>query len=367
MARPDTGGPAADFSFIRYAMCWEDADVLLAGLDVQPGDVCLSIASGGENSLSLLSRDPARVLAVDLSPAQIACLELKVTGYRRLDHGELLELLGARDSARRPELYRRLRPELGPASRAFWDGHGDEIAAGIGGAGKFERYFGLFRRLVLPLIHSPSTLRALFEARDPAARRDFYDRVWDNRRWRLLFRLFFSRAAMARLGRDPSFFDQVRGDCAEPILARARHALRELDPAGNPYLHWIAFGRFGAALPHALRTTNFETIRARLDRLEWRLGTVQQALAEAGPASFDRFNLSDVFEYLPPDRSDALFEAVARAGRPGGRLAYWNMLAPRRRPDRLADRLVPLAELGQRLHQQDQACFYSAFHVDQLT
>ena len=53
-------GVQADFSIIRYAQCWEDADVLLAGLAVQPGDVCLSIGSGGENSLSLLTRDPAR-------------------------------------------------------------------------------------------------------------------------------------------------------------------------------------------------------------------------------------------------------------------------------------------------------------------
>ena len=45
----------ADFSRIRYAQCWEDADVLLDALDVQPGDTCLSIASAGDNSLALLS------------------------------------------------------------------------------------------------------------------------------------------------------------------------------------------------------------------------------------------------------------------------------------------------------------------------
>src|SRR5437763_53270 len=42
----------ADFTGIRYAQCWEDADILLAGLDVQPGDVCLSIASAGDISLA---------------------------------------------------------------------------------------------------------------------------------------------------------------------------------------------------------------------------------------------------------------------------------------------------------------------------
>ncbi len=48
----------AEFSQIRYAQVWEDADILLEGLDVQPGDVCVSIASAGDNALALLTRDP---------------------------------------------------------------------------------------------------------------------------------------------------------------------------------------------------------------------------------------------------------------------------------------------------------------------
>ena len=43
-----------DFSIVRYAQVWEDADVLLEALDVQPGDTCLSIASAGDNTLALL-------------------------------------------------------------------------------------------------------------------------------------------------------------------------------------------------------------------------------------------------------------------------------------------------------------------------
>src|SRR5258708_34763262 len=98
----------------------------------------------------MLTRSPARVLALDLSPAQLACVELRVAAYRRLEHGELLELIGSTPSRRRRELYARCRPILSGAARAFWDGQPAEVAAGVGGAGKFERYFGLFRRYVLP-------------------------------------------------------------------------------------------------------------------------------------------------------------------------------------------------------------------------
>src|SRR3954453_13410596 len=139
----------ADFSGIRYAQCWEDADVLLGGLDVHPGDVCLSIASAGDNSLALLTRQPARVIALDLSLAQLACVELRVAAYRELTHAELLELIGSTPSRRRLALYQRCRPLLTSAARNFWDAHPGDVVAGVGGAGKFERYFGKFRRYIL--------------------------------------------------------------------------------------------------------------------------------------------------------------------------------------------------------------------------
>ncbi|MDF2774632.1 MAG: hypothetical protein K0S86_4132, partial [Geminicoccaceae bacterium] len=152
--RPHAAGSEAaahaDFqSIIRYAQCWEDADILLAGLDVQPGDTCLSIASAGENSLSMLVHDPARVVAVDLNPAQLAALELRVAAYRTLTHAELLELIGSRPSRRRGPLYARCRVALGADARRFWDARSPEIEQGIGSIGKFERYFAIFRRWVL--------------------------------------------------------------------------------------------------------------------------------------------------------------------------------------------------------------------------
>jgi S-adenosylmethionine-diacylglycerol 3-amino-3-carboxypropyl transferase len=358
----------ADFSAIRYAQCWEDADVLLDGLQIQEGDVCLSIASAGDNTLSLLTRNPARVLAVDLSPAQIACLALRVAAYRQLEHAELLMLVGAHPcpGEQRLALYRRLAPQLEAPVRSFWDRRPREIAGGIGACGKFEAYFSLFRRRVLSLIHGPARRQALFQPRTVAERRAFYAQVWDNRRWRLLFRLFFSRLVMGRLGRDPRFFRYVEGNVAERILQRTRHALCELDPCHNPYLQWIVLGRFAGALPHALRPENFAAIRANLDRLSWRVGPLEALLDEVGPRSVDRFNLSDIFEYMSEDSAGALLGRLARAGRAGGRLAYWNMLVPRSRPPALAAQLQPLPEQAAALHRQDKAFFYSAFVLEQL-
>ena len=364
----------ADFSRIRYAQVWEDADVLLEGLAVQPGDRCLSIASAGDNVLALLSADPGAVVAVDLSEAQLACLALRVAAFKTLDHGEVLALLGSRPSARRLDLYHRCRPALGslPApygadARAIWDAQPGRIERGIGTAGKFERYFGYFRRVVLPLTQSRRRVRTLLDGGGSAeARRAWYDAHWDGPRWRLLFRFFTSRRVLGRLGRDPRFFDHVNGRVADRLQARVRQAVTATDPAVNPYLQWILTGTHTTALPLYLRPEHFDAIRNRLDRIEWRKASLETVLAEAGPGSFDRFNLSDVFEYVDEAHYAALLERLAEVGTPGGRLAYWNLLAPRRRPASLAHRLRPLRELGDRLHATDKAPFYGAFVVEEV-
>ncbi len=356
----------AAFSDIRYAQCWEDADILLEALAIRPDHVCLSIASSGDNALALLGKNPRRVIALDLSPAQLACVELRVAAYRELQHGELLELIGSVPSDRRRALYQRCRPRLSASVTAFWDGRAAEIDAGIGAAGKFERYFSLFRRRVLPWVHGHRKVVELLRGGTVEERQRFYARHWDTWRWRLMFRCFFSRAVMGRMGRDPAFFDYVEGRVADRILDRARHALTALDPSANPYLQWILLGRHATALPYALRPENFEAIRDNLDRLEWHCQSIEAYLNAHPDLAVDCYNLSDIFEYMSENNYRALLEMLTARGRVGGRLAYWNMLAPRTRPESMAGRLRPLTDLSNRLHHNDKAFFYSRFVVEEL-
>lgn len=356
-----------DASTIRYAKCWEDADILLEALNIHRGDTCLSIASGGDNTLSILTRDPGRVIAIDFSPAQIACLELRVAAYRSLTYDELLELMGERDSERRWALYLRARRELSNGARALWDTRPCAILAGIGNAGRLERYLSMFRRYVLPLIHPSSRVHALFASRTRAERVRFYEEKWNTLRWRFLLAAFFSRAVSSRFGRDPRFFRYAEGSIGERALARVRRAMTDLDPSCNPYLSWMATGRYGKALPHALRPENFDCIRRNLGRLEFRTSALGQYLDEVGAQTIDRFNLSNVFEYMSETEALRHYTAIARSGRPGGRIAYWNAYVARRRPDCLAKQLRPLTGLADALHKVDKAFIYQSFVVEEIT
>ena len=381
---------SAAFDFVRYASVWEDADVLCEALaPVARGGRLLSIASAGDNALALLTLDPAEVVAVDLNPAQLACLALRVAAFRALDDPDLLAFLGvpaqaaegsqppapAASEAPMPQLrsdatvaswrhatYARLRRSLPPDVAGFWDAHPRAIAGGIVHAGKFERYFQHFRRFVLPLVHGATTVAALRAADSLEAQERFYREHWDTWRWRALFRMFFSRFVMGRLGRDPEFFSHVDGPVATRILDRTRHALTRIPAASNPYLAYIVTGNFRpGALPRFLRAEHRDAIRARLERVR-----IVAGAAETVNGRFDGFNLSDIFEYMSPTDHARVYAALVDRAHPRARLVYWNMLAPRARPATLADRVRPLTSLAGELHARDQAWFYQRLHVDEV-
>jgi S-adenosylmethionine-diacylglycerol 3-amino-3-carboxypropyl transferase len=255
---------------------------------------------------------------------------------------------------------------LSRGAREFWDARPAAIASGIGAVGRFERYFAVFRRWLLPLVHSRDRIARLIADKPAPERERFYEEEWDTWRWRLLFRLFFSRSVMSGLGRPRQCFAYVNGGVAEPMLERTRRALTTLNPAENPYAHWILTGYHGTALPYALRPENFETIRRNLDRLEWRHTSLEEYLSKAEGAAIDRCNLSDVFEYMSPRQYHDALSQLVRVCRPGARLAYWNMLADRTRPHALSGRLRSLESLATALHQRDRAFFYGRFVVEEI-
>ncbi|KQN90117.1 hypothetical protein ASE95_15590 [Sphingomonas sp. Leaf231] len=355
----------AEFEAIRYAQLWEDADVLTAALGPRPGGTLVSIGSAGDNALAMLLLDPAEVVAVDLSAAQVACIRLRVAAWPLLAHDELLELLGFRRSARRGVLLDRVLAACDADTAAFWAARrGEVVTEGAGTIGKFERYFRLFRTRLLPLAHSARDVAAIFEPRSREERARFLDARWNGWRWRLLLRLFFSRAAMGALGRDPAFFDHVEGSVSAHVARRIEHAFVANDPVDNPYLRWIMTGSHGVRLPLAFRPEHHSAIAARIGRLRVVHGTIEDVAA--GGLRADGWNLSDIFEYMSPEGFADTYRAILAASRPGARLAYWNMMVPRRVPAAFADAVVERRDIAEPLAARDQAFFYRDFIVEDV-
>ncbi len=355
----------ARFDHIRYAQVWEDADILCEAMPACRGRTLVSICSAGDNALALLTCDPERIVVLDLSAAQIACLQLRIAAMQVLEHTDFLHLMGARVMAPpdREVLFDRVLAALPAAARRFWETQRTPVLRhGAAGVGRFERYFRLFRRWVLPLAHNARTRERIFEPRDTTARREFFDREFNTWRWRLLVKGFFSSPVMGALGRDRAFFAHVQGSAAEHVSGRLEHAGVTLPPADNPYLHWIFHGHHGAALPMAWRAEHYAGIRARLDRLDIRHASLESFTASGEKAI--GWNLSDIFEYMSSEVFDTVYAQILDASETSARLVYWNMMVPRRCPPGLAERVTPLDALAESLAARDKAFFYSAFRVE---
>ncbi|RKX36011.1 MAG: DUF3419 domain-containing protein [Verrucomicrobia bacterium] len=357
---------AADSTALLNAQCWEDADTLLAALEVQPGETVVSVGSGGDNTLALLLANPARVMGIDPDPAQIACCELKTIAYRKLGYGEYLELVGSRTSTRRQKLLDECLDGSISARVAFWRSVRGIDARGIGGLGQFERELNRFRVGLLPFAQSQAKLNALLRPTNPESRAVFFDQAWNSLRWRVLFRRGFSRAAAIARGQQASLFDRGDDGLTSGASERFRHLLVDLEPAENPYLHWYLRGYHGDVLPVAMRTRNRGTIRDRLDRISWRAQSLEGALGTLPAKSVDRFNLGGVFEPTSEAAYHHLLKAIIRAARPGARLVYWNTLTMRSRPDTMRQQLRPLEELAIRLGRSDKSLFSQRLVIEEV-
>ncbi len=355
----------AEFSFIRYAQCWEDADIVLKGLNIEPGDKCLSIAASGDNSLAMLAFDPARVVAIDLNQSQLALLELKAAAFRALEYEEMLQLLGYSPSDERIDLFVKIEHLLSDDARKYWVTNIDTIDRGVAGSGKFENYFRTFRKLILPLVHDKRTIDALLAERGPAQRALFYEKSWNTLRWKMMFKLFFSKPVMGMLGRDPEFFKYAEGNLPANLMHLTRQALVDQDPSKNPYLHWILKGEFGDSLPFFLRRDNFEKIRRNIDCLEIRRNSMEQFLESSCDNEFDSFNLSDIFEYMSTQSFVDCLKNLRRVGKPGARLVYFNMMVDRHSENNV-DGIEINRELSQTLFALNKTFFYKRFLVEEL-
>ncbi len=355
------------FDFIRYANCWEDADILGKALSPKVGSKILSIGSAGDNSFSMLCFDPELVVAVDINKTQLYLIELKKIVMQEFDYGEVIFFLGFRlafyKNKNRLALFDKIKSKLSDETRQYWEKNSEQIGRGVINEGKFEKYFQKFSRYILPLIHSKKTVEQLLTSKSAEAQAAFYDAHWNTWRWRLLFKLFFSKYVMGKYGRDPEFLKQVNVSVGDFIFQRAEQHLKSTHAQENFILRYNLTGSFAFLLPNYLQPDNFDKIKQNLSKLHIFEGYAEAAIEKYG--TFDSMNLSNIFEYMDAALFQKTASSLLEGTNPGGRLAYWNLMVPRRISEILPSQIKPLSQLSTALSQEDKGFFYGGFFVEE--
>jgi S-adenosylmethionine-diacylglycerol 3-amino-3-carboxypropyl transferase len=236
-----------------------------------------------------------------------------------------------------------------------------EIMEGIIDQGKFEKYFHAFRTKILPLIHSKKRIDALFAPKSAEDQKVFFDQQWNTWRWRTLFKVFFSKFVMGKLGRDPEFLNEVKISVSQFILAQAAGNLRAKQCQDNYYLQYILKGQFITNLPHYAREENYTKIKSNIANITVFKGLAEDAFTEY--EGFNKFNLSNIFEYMPPATFKKVSLNLQENSAPNSIFAYWNLMVPRR-----ISAILPGFEhqktTSEELGKLDHTFFYSQFVID---
>jgi S-adenosylmethionine-diacylglycerol 3-amino-3-carboxypropyl transferase len=370
------------FRGLVYTQIWEDPEVDLEALALQPDSHIVAIASGGCNVLSYLTGDPFRITAVDLSGAHVALNRLKLVAASRLPSWEVFyRFFGAADDEANVAAYERLiAPHLDARSRTYWEGRSlhqlgrrriSIFARNAYRHGVLGRFIGVTHALCRAY---GVDLHELLGARTLEEQRAFFETtlapLFDKRavRWATANRL-----SLYGLGIPPAQYEALAGGSDMRHVLRAR--LERLTcgfSLDDNYFAWQAFGRSYAAnasgpLPPYLRRQHFDTVRARVDRVEVLNRSITEYLAGCADASRDRYVLLDAQDWMTDAQLNALWREITRTARPGARVIFRTAAEPSLLPGRVDDALLDRwryeCAQSQVLTARDRSAIYGGFHL----
>ena len=318
-------------SGIVFTRVFEDHEVDRRGLAIERGDDVLVIASAGDKALDAIAWGAGTVVAVDMNPAQLHLLALKIAAVRSLDPDQLIELFSEGRSPGARVIYRaRLRPLLDTPARRYWDRWIGIFETGL----HAHHPLGLAMAAAgtgLRTLGGPLLVPAILRSPDTAAQARAYERVFRHRFWNRVTRWLLGRTLLLRsVVLDPQEREALgREGFAGWLEARVSHVVATSLIRENPYLMPILAGR--PAEPRFevpwLRAENLGRLSDAARRVRLVNGSVVDELAAAPAAAYDAVDLSNVPDWLGDGDRVRLWDALSRAVRPGGRVLLRSVFA----------------------------------------
>jgi S-adenosylmethionine-diacylglycerol 3-amino-3-carboxypropyl transferase len=369
------------FKGLVYPQIWEDPAVDMEALAITPESRVVTIASGGCNVLSYLTANPAHITAVDLSLAHVALNRLKLAAAQRLPTWQAFyRFFGAADTEANVTAYWRfLEPHLDAQTKAYWEGRN---VFGRRRISNFSRKFyhsGLLGHFIglghlVARMHGVN-LREILNARSLAEQRAFFETSlsplfdkplvrWATGQRMTLYGLGIPPAQYAALGAGAPHMANVLRERVEKLSCDF-----SID---DNYFAWQAFGRSysndeSGPLPPYLKQENFETVRARADRVEVMNRSFTEYLRSQPDKSLDRYILLDAQDWMSDQQLNDLWSEITRTARAGARVIFRTAAEPSLLPGRVEDATLAHwryeEEKSQDLNRRDRSAIYGGFHL----
>lgn len=321
-----------------YTQSWEDPVADEPVLQINEDDVCLTLTSGGCNSLNLCLNGAKAVYSVDCNPAQSALLELKQVAIRQLGFEDTWALFGEGKHPHIKSLFeRQLAPFMSQAGIRFWRPRLHYFREGLyyqGGMGKFIWCFqGLMR-----LMGMSRSLHQVAYANSLEEQKQAWESAWFVRLLRhapaALLNLIADIVALICFNRFVLWFcGGIPLKQYQLILADGMHmaayAARTFDGVAQ-HCHvrkdnWFYFncatGKFARdCCPAYLKPENFDRLkRGQVDSLHIVNGFFLDAL---NARKYSKVILMDHVDWLAEEKAAELAQALGRQVVEGGRVIW---------------------------------------------
>lgn len=354
---------------ISYSMCWEDPVILTQTLNITKNDSVLSIVSGGENIFALCIKQPKKLVGIDIKKEQIYLTKLKMAAIKSLEFEEFIEFMGFKKSNRRIEIFNKIKSGLTDGEVGYWNKNLRDVANGIIHCGKFESYLSKFRRYALPLIISKRRIEQFLKLDTLDKQKKFYDLYWDNWRFKLSFKIFFSKKGLER-GRDKEYFKHSsKRNISNHYLDRVKHALTSIPIKSNYFMQYILIGTIKTPFsghPY-LDKKNYESLKGILKtiNIDFIRSSLKEYLRSSEKIRFSKFNLSDIFEATSNQEYFSLLGDVRSVSEKRGKVCYWNNLVRRANHPKI-EGLKKNVKKSSEMYSKDRVHFYSNFILEDI-
>ncbi len=374
------------FSGLVYPQIWEDPEVDLAAMQLEPHHRVATIASGGCNMLTYLAEGPASIDVADLNASHIALNRLKIAAFAHLpSHPDVMRFFGiANEPANSKAYFKFIAPHLDFTSRRYWE------KRRLNGKKRIDVFNGNFYRTgLLGRFIGASHMAARFygidltelmESRTLEEQREFFDRklapVFDRKvvRW-----ITARKSSLFGLGIPPRQFDELASLTQEKTLAGVlRERVEKLAchfPLNDNYFAWQAFARRyptpeEGKLPPYLALANYQPIKQNVDRVTMHHADFAAMLGTKTDKSMDRYVLLDAQDWMTDDQLNTLWREISRTARAGARVIFRtaaerSIVAGRLTPD-LDARWTYLRDRSMELNRMDRSAIYGGFHIYEL-
>ena len=368
------------FSGLVYPQIWEDPDIDMEAMELQPHHRIATIGSGGCNMLAYLSKGPASIDVVDLNRHHIALNRLKLAAFRHMpDYAALVRFFGAADNRSNAVAFdRSIAPHLDAATLDYWNGRDlygrrrvTVFNRNIYKTGLLGRFIGAAH--LLARLHGVKLAR-MTEARTMREQRQFFDQeiapIFDRPmvRW-----LLGRKSSLFGLGIPPQQYDELASEGT--ITSVLRHRLEKLAchfPMRENYFAWQAFARhYGngkdGPLPTYLKAEHYTAIRANAERVTVHHLNFTEMLATKSAGSMDRYILLDAQDWMTDTQLNELWAEISRTAREGARVIFRTAaersIIEGRLSSAIRDQWVYDEARSQELNVRDRSAIYGGFHI----